>query len=253
MSEFDGPSEWGALMPWRDQILSTNIDALIICAPPEVTTEVALACAKAGKRCVATKPLTVTQPPDNFSGHRQCVYVDLWRIYSPAWQALKAEIKGKKIERVSVEFYGNGPQRSFSGLLDYAPHALAFVGDLLGHMPQLTFREGPPGQWRGEADIPMAGSVSNRVTTVRVETGNGFSESQMSVRVKLDSGLRYQWRESTDDGAHLFLVGGQNHPTLECDRSLALRSFCRAFLAGEPSDTLWLSCDAMKVLMPMVG
>lgn len=252
----DSPAfeDFGDWLPWQEQIKSPGIDALIICAPPAVTTEVALACAKAGKRCVATKPLMLDTPPEagividmrNVGGtvwRDSHYYVDLWRLYSPAWLAMKDELRGKTIQSVHVDFYGNGPVRGFSGLLDYGPHALAFVADLMGEIPEMT--------WRQEVDTfrghkHAAWGSGERVS---VTTGNGFIAGGQTMRVTVKAdGLRYAWIE--DEGNHVYRVDGapSGAPVMVADRAIALRAFCRAFLAGEPSNTLRISCEAHRVL-----
>lgn len=250
--------KFGSRVPWANMITSRVIDALIICAPPDVTTEVARACAKADMRCMATKPLMWRAPPiwpqmgtvpylpssfDFDSG----VYVDLWRLYSPAWLALKADLRGKKIESLHVDFYGNGPVRGFSGLLDYGPHALAFVVDLLGEIPEMTWDDAC-GRHRGTGEFVDANSATPSLPLVSVATGNGAAGTSKLVEVVAD-GTCYQWVEHESDHG-LFVQEGQ---LMACQAKLALRAFCRAFLAGESSDTLRISCEAMRVLMPMVA
>ncbi len=247
-------SEWGRAVPWAEQITDGSIDALIICAPPEVTTEVALACAKAGKRCVATKPLMWRLAPAehgyrNNAVYPESFYVDLWRLYSPAWQAMKTELRGKQIQSVHVDFYGNGPVRSFSGLLDYGPHALAFVADLLGNCEGLEWTELDSKNGTGS----LWGASSNNCSLV---TGDGADGPRTSVQVVCDDG-NYDtilWEESRDHTYDIQQVYSLTGEMLASNsRSLALRNFCRAFLAGEPSDTLRISCEAMRVLMPLVS
>jgi len=53
---------------------------------------------------------------------------------------------------------------------------------------------------------------------------------------------------SEDEWGQQRLIDVNSRTMLQVDRSLALRSFCRAFLAGEPSNTLRWSCEGMKVL-----
>lgn len=104
---------FGEYRPWRDQIEHTQIDAIIAVAPPEVTTEVALACAAEGKPVMATKPLF-----EHPASIRAPFYVDFWRLWSEAQQ---------KKNWGSGQFWltGSGPFRSFPGAFDYGPHAIA--------------------------------------------------------------------------------------------------------------------------------
>lgn len=236
-------------------------DAVIACAPPDVTTEVALECARAGKRCVATKPLLWTEWPDIFdrshsaaplnldTGLRETglLYVDLWRLYSPAWLALKEEVAGKLIEHIDVSFCGNGPFRSFNGVLDYGPHALAFVYDLLG-TTELTV---------GRIEFDMADLIDVDMTCagvpVRATIGNAAREPQRSVTV-ISGGRKHVFTEPSD--AHIASVENVCHidgeTVVGSSKAHALRRFCRAFLVGEPSRTLEYSIAGMRVLKGLV-
>jgi predicted dehydrogenase len=230
---------FGAREPWRSMVENPAIDAVICCAPPEVAGQIAAECIMAKKTCCATKPLMWTDA--SADADKPQLYVDLWRLYSPAWLALKADIRGRTIRSVDVEFFGNGPVRStHSGLLDYGPHALAFLLDL-GFSPELTWRRvefgtlsnGPNAQWFGSGE------------GVTVETGNGFAHSSMRVWVQTTDGGDYRWSESGAD--HLYETAG-GAQLMQHWRDLALHGFCRAFMAGEPSDTLRISCEAMRLL-----
>ena len=267
-SPTQNPPHFGTWYPWHDQIASDKIDALIICAPPEVTTEVALECAKAGKRCVATKPLLWTEYPSELfrdlpglTGEQQRVilrywevlnrslYVDLWRLYSPAWLALKEELRGKKIDRIDVSFCGNGPFRSFNGALDYGPHALAFVFDLLGSTEvtdlQVTELEAVEGGKLYGADMRVAGTFAS------MTIGNGAQEPKRQVDVWVDDRSRWTFVEP-ENGTQAFLVD-VDEPRITCTKALALRRFCRAFMACEPSRTLEYSIAAMRVLERIIA
>lgn len=225
---------WGEAkyVPWHDMIASSAIDAIVCCAPPDVTAEVTLAAANAGKPVCATKPLR--WPTAEGADEARGVWVDLWRLSSPAWLALKADLQGREIRSVDIDFYGSGPVRAtHSGLLDYGPHALGFVLDL-GLRPELTWTKEQKGCWFGKGD------------RVGVTTGNGFGSAMMYVRVEATDGESRVWCESQDN-RHRF-IGDDQGELLNCDRLLALRNFCRAFLAGEPSDTLRISCEAMRLL-----
>ncbi len=105
------PSNFGRYMPWRAQLADKSIDAIVAVAPPEITTQVALACAAAGKPVMATKPLF--DHPERITAP---FYVDFWRLWSHA-----------QAERISplIQFVGSGPIREFSGIDDYGPHVMA--------------------------------------------------------------------------------------------------------------------------------
>ncbi len=242
---------FGMWVPWRDMITSPDIDAIVCCAPPLVTAEVTLLCAEVDKNVCATKPFLWAELPATLKldmserwqqtgkmcrkeYHNKWIYVDLWRLYSPAWRALKSELAGREIKSVHVDFYGNGPVRmTHSGLLDYGPHALALLLDL-GLKPELKIATSRTSRalW----------SASDGVSSICV--GNGADRPVMSVFVRTTDGGEYTWTESGH--LHTFEAGGSQ--LMQHWRDLALREFCRSFLRGNPSDTLRISCEAMRLL-----
>lgn len=108
-------------IPWQDMIADKNIDAIVAVAPPEATTEVALACAEAGKPVMATKPLF-----DHPATIRAPFYVDLWRLYSRGWRLFTGPPYPAHCS-TNYELHGSGPFRDFPGGLDYGPHVMAWV------------------------------------------------------------------------------------------------------------------------------
>ena len=244
---------FGRREKWQTMPLRRDIDAIVCCAPPDVAAQVTRACVVAGKRCCATKPLLV-----DFDDHElqwvadtddSMLYVDLWRLYSPAWLALKADLKGREIRSVHVDFYGNGPVRTtHSGLLDYGPHALAFVLDL-GLKPELAWEHRGELGWRNSDRQSAWRYWFGASKQVHVCTGNEAEAPEMTVLVCTDAGdFRWSEQEQRQSYGRSGVSGKRNGSELTCDRDLALRNFCRAFLAGEPSDTLRISCEAMRML-----
>ncbi len=163
---------------------------------------------------------------------------------TPAWLALKSELAGKTIQSVHVDFYGSGPFRTtHSGLLDYGPHALAFLLDLGLPVDGLEWehraalcQDRPDKFWFGVDDA----------RNIHVATGNEASEPSMQVQIDLADGTMARWGEKVDE--QVFGITRPSYVSMQHSRDLALRAFCRAFLAGEPSDTLRISCEAMRVL-----
>ena len=110
---------FGKRMPWRDQLADKSIDAIVAVAPPEITTQVALACAAAGKAVMATKPLF--DHPERITAP---FYVDFWRLWSEAHQRAKSSGDGARLD-----LSGAGPFRDFPGAYDYGPHVMAAMLD----------------------------------------------------------------------------------------------------------------------------
>lgn len=199
-------------------------DRLIVCCPPKQ----ALAWAQTVRKpMLVSKPLLATDPDG-----LEHVSVDLWRLWSPAWVAFRQACAGRPIQAMRVVFTGNGPFReTHNGALDYGPHAMAFVHDLLPEAV-LRNRERTAGNWR----VEWAGAVS-------AEFGNASPVPQMAVDARIAKRC-YRWVES--DGQHEFFApNGSAH---KCPRSDALRTFLAAWLRDEAGETLQLSCMGMRVL-----
>ena len=203
---------WGRWAPWRALVHSDQIDGIVACASPDVSAAVAELCAAERRPCIVTKPCT-------WQGSSPYVYVDLWRIYCPAWCALRDRLAPDW--RIAISFAGSGPERTtHSGLYDYGPHALAFAYDS-GRCGVLQWRRAPSGKlWLGE----------NRMYSVR--TGNGAFVPNYEVEIDV---ITPRWQETPDD------------------RAAGLAAFARAFLQQEPSPTLDYSKRAMLELARAPG
>ena len=122
---------FGTFMPWRDQLADKSIDAIVAVAPPEITTEVAMACAAAGKAVMATKPLF--DHPERITAP---FYVDFWRLYSRGWKLFNGPPHPGH-GSTSFELHGSGPFREFPGGLDYGPHVMAWILSRYGLGPDV--------------------------------------------------------------------------------------------------------------------
>ncbi len=204
---------FGYRVPWREQLGYMNLDAIIAVAPPEITTEVALACAAAGKAVMATKPLL-----DHPETIRAPFYVDFWRLWSGAHQDPRA---------LSIELSGPGPYRGFPGAFDYGPHVLAAVLDKYP-APVVTYakvKHDAQGGERYRVDLTCGQEV------VAVGFGNGAENSGRQL---------WGWREGAT------YLGGE-------EKSAVLQRFCQSFLDDVSEgfvDTrlLNLSRDGMREL-----
>lgn len=212
---------FGAYQPWRDQLADKSIDAIIAVAPPDVTTQVALACAAAGKPVMATKPLW--DHPERITAP---FYVDFWRLWSEAHQAA---LRGR-IDFHALNLYGSGPLRDFPGAFDYGPHVMAAVLDLAGDevVELRAARKLPCDQGElFEADL----LVGEGKRLVHTKFGNGSIQS-----------IRTLWGHD-EAPTHL---GGE-------PRDAIMQKMCRAFISDVQEgyvDTrlLRLSRDGMQLL-----
>lgn len=194
---------FGQRIAWRDQLADKSIDAIIAVAPPEITTEVALACAAAGKPVLATKPLL--KHPDMLRGP---LWVDLWRLFSRSHAEAKRYFRETEKAQLDIDFYGSGPIRSFPGALDYGPHVLAAMLDI---EPELRIGKADCAKCEsGELFRIFAYCPGGK--TITANFGNGATESRRQVRA----------------GKTIYLENGSTIG--DEDRGEVMRRFCRAFM-----------------------
>jgi hypothetical protein len=248
-SDAPGPDWAGKRVPWRD-MLTAGLDGIVAVATPQVTAEVVKACLDAVPdtvRFLSTKPLLWEPELGDYYGgnyYSSRAYVDLWRLWSPSWRAFRDDIRGRTdIESVNVVCVGNGPDRGYSGVLDYGSHAMAFVHDLMGT---------EQAEWRGRVErlnkreqlyaVATIGSAS-----VTVNTGNAANAKQVHVTARA-GGVDYRWWEFSEEQAYAPLVAPLRYKLVMNHRDVALRAFCRSFLNGEPNDSFRLSTMGYRVL-----
>lgn len=191
---------FGFWMPWASQLQSPAVDAMIVVAPPEATTAVALACAEAGKPVMATKPLF-----DHPKNIRAPFYVDFWRLWSKAYDSIRRlppHVRGE-----SVWLSGPGPERGFPGGLDYGPHVMAAIFDAFPAARLVNCSNVTSDGLTGES-FHCEFYDKRRDYTVVCEFGNG---SEVPVRT--------MWSES-ETPTH---IGSE-------EKSAVLQRFCQSFL-----------------------
>lgn len=184
----------GDLVPWQDMVESTSVDIVAAVASPEISKQVFAACQAKGKPCFLTKPFEVEKAPRDMSAP---AYVDYVQLASPVYEKFKrSATHDYEIESLRVDFHGSGPERSFSGIIDYGSHALAFVHNLLGlHELEISKAYSPlhPSR-RGLRDLV---DVEAKVKGVPVYicTGNGSSGAKRKIEAQLVRGPRLSYSE----------------------------------------------------------
>lgn len=230
-----GPLEgWGDYFRWAEQVTSSQVDALVVTAPPEVTTEVALACAAAGKPVMATKPLMLERPVPI----RAPFYVDFWRLWSDALHRLSYN---QTDCRIQIVLEGSGPIRDFPGLLDYGPHAFAYLRKLRNDFAISSVREVKCKQ--GELFI-----IEGAHGKWEIRSGNGALTGCRQISGHSEKG-RYIMLDETPTELSVVFRG---HRFIEKKDQL-LRAMCRSFMNDVSegfvtTEHLDLSCAVMRDL-----
>jgi hypothetical protein len=202
---FVGDGDWQWMLDRKD------VDAIIAVAPPEVTTQVALAAAEAGRPVLATKPLL--QTPDKTTAP---FWIDYWRLWARA-HSYPRELR--------YDLCGIGPFRSFPGGLDYGPHVMAALLDK-GDVRLLSAKSIAPGE--GELFDCEFSVDGERVQSI---FGNGGA-----------AGVRNIWGwEETETG-----LGGQDKAEI---LAIFCRAFMSSVYEGyDDGRTLHLARDGMALL-----
>lgn len=236
---------FGELRKLKDMLKDPSIGAVVSAAPPEVTTRVAREAMAARMPAFLTKPLLL----DENIGLRATLYVDYVRLASPIYERIKFRAAERGIKHVSIRMYGNGPVRSFPGALDYGPHAIAFLCDLLGagcttwNFESRALALEPDGRELYLVDGRCKGVPFSLIT------GNGARTGQRRLTVTHDDGRVSEYVEERGE-ARLVLDG--QIVDFACHQD-ALTELVRWFLLHAESkviETKWLgiSMTAQDVL-----
>jgi predicted dehydrogenase len=189
------PENFGVRMPWRDQLADKSIDAIVAAATPEVTTEVALACAAAGKPVMATKPLF-----DHPATIHSVFYVDFWRLWAEHQRLARSYVSTLAARPIDITLEGSGPHRSFPGAFDYGPHVIACMLDLCGNAkPELLGAsriECAQGELFQAQYAVNLGMLGKREFALRF--GNGAPEGRRSLYGAEETPLHMPGMESKD-------------------------------------------------------
>lgn len=204
-SKFAG--DVGELVPWRDMISGRLVDAVVCTAPPDVTRIVFDVCQARRMPCLLTKPFLISNVPRELSAP---VFVDYVHLASPVYERLKKNATvDYEVEEMEVTFCGNGPDRSFPGLLDYGAHALSIVHDILGLGPleiESSINENLHGRDLFLVEGTMKKKKKKKIK-VKISTGNGASGSKRRVEVSLARGPRVAYDELS--GVATFEIDGK--------------------------------------------
>jgi predicted dehydrogenase len=165
---------FGDRVPWP--LMLKRVDAIIAATPPDITLAIATAAAQAGVPVWATKPLALEQPIPITAPF----FVDYVKLWSPIWTRFKRA--QTLITDVEIEFYGDGPVRTFPGLLDYGAHALAYAHDLLG-TEKLNIRTAAVTVKRRDGSHLVTTDAYDNGVPITITTGNGASVSRRRVIV----------------------------------------------------------------------
>lgn len=134
---FSGSSDLGlpqyGTRDWL-RVLSTDVDAVIVAAPPDVHEPICLAAIASGRPVMVEKPLALKLASAiriAKAAERRGVplLVNHQHLFSHAYEAVAYQIENWNEAIVVTMGGGPGPARSYSALWDYGPHDVAmFLG-----------------------------------------------------------------------------------------------------------------------------
>jgi hypothetical protein len=182
----------GTKTVWMEMLAHHRVDALVVAATPAVSYSVASACIELGFPALVSKPLMFE---NNIIGLKAPLYVDYVHLFSMAWPAFSVACdRLANIDRVDVTFAGNGPVREFSGLHDYAPHAVSMIADALNPVYLKVEYVDVTSSKPGRKLYAIHGSL-NEVVPFTVTTGNDAPEGKRKICVTYKDGTKSSYEE----------------------------------------------------------
>jgi predicted dehydrogenase len=133
---------------WREVACATDVDAVVVAAPPAVHAPIVLAAIEAGRPVLVEKPLAIDVASaerlvECAARHRVLVMVDHVHLFHPAYRALRRSVSEHgPVRAIRAEAGDRGPYRSDVPVLwDWGPHDVAMCIDLLGAEPEAVDAE----------------------------------------------------------------------------------------------------------------
>lgn len=189
----------GPAMSLQEMLEGKTVDVIACAAPPAVTKTVLDACVASFKPCFLSKPLQIDIVPrlEGGRGRHVTVYVDYVHLWSPLYELVKKSIRDYGADEISIWFHGRGPVRSFPGVLDYGPHALAMLFDCLptSTVQGLDAIEISRDPARGAELVEARFRLGQ--AKVKVIVGNGAEEPRREFTAKLKNGPVISYREKS--------------------------------------------------------
>lgn len=123
---------------WCD-VIDRKPDGVIVCTPPESHIQIATYALDRGIPVIIEKPLSLSsEEAAKLSRFKLPILVNHSALFTDSFERIRRLTRDKPVSNVNVSLYNYGPFRSYSGLWDYGPHAIAIVLELLQEMPLQT-------------------------------------------------------------------------------------------------------------------
>ena len=128
---------------WHEVVSATDLDGIIVAAPPSAHAEITLAAIDAGLPVLVEKPLTLGVASAErivaaAAARPVLVMVDHVHLFHPDYQALKRAVAAHgPVRAIHARAGDRGPYRPDVPMLwDWGPHDVAMCIDLLGAQPE---------------------------------------------------------------------------------------------------------------------
>jgi predicted dehydrogenase/nucleoside-diphosphate-sugar epimerase len=243
-----------------EEMLVSPVESIHILLPPQAHEEAAERCLKAGKHVLLEKPMGLSSfGCANLVGVAKSKEVKLGVshnfLFSSAYEAIRSSIKDGgvgKIDRVTVNWlyelglirygpYDNWMLQSPANLIfELAPHAVAYVLDILGPLDAICGRAADPidlpGGLRVYRQWTMIGSRGRSSCVINLSVNPGQDDRSLHIRgssavARLDYSRGIAWIERSQTGNPIFDLLGHGRSLGKAILSASRAGFIK-YLSG---------------------
>lgn len=219
----------GVYLPSYESMPS-EVEAVVLAAPPEVTKEAAFFFASEDVPVLATKPLLGAEDIMACGRGDGIFMVDYVHLHSGLMGKLESYIDSKKqagvrVSEFEAQFYGDGPVRGFSPLFDYGPHALSALFELLStcmfDVRKVELTSSGPGREFYEVHAESMG------VPVHLALGNDSKDARSMVLVKFEDGGWAGYEESWPEASFEASDAESERTTRHDPLGMLVARFCK--------------------------
>lgn len=127
---------------WKILVDDNGPDAVIIATPPDSHIEIAAYALEQDIPVIVEKPLALSYDECLvLNEFKSLILINHIHLFSTAFNNVKTSIGSKQITNITSNGFNDTPNRSYSSLLDYGPHDVSMILDILNKMPKSVYAE----------------------------------------------------------------------------------------------------------------
>ncbi len=188
---------------FKKKIEKEKINKVVICTNPENQYKIIKEIHNLDLQFILEKPLFTNLDQKHFYSdlpkeNKKRIFVNHFHFFSEPFRVFVEAILKKKIKKLHIYDYGNGPIRTNTlPLFDWGPHPLGIISFLCPNFKILTVNNIGKDN-RQKWFIRLTGDSINEV---KILTGNGFKKRKREIYVLDSSNSKYYFK--LDDIQHL--------------------------------------------------